>query len=298
MRMIVALEDTGQVSTAAQVMNISQPAASRMIAEMEELLQVPLCVRRPRGIELTAYGKALGRRARSILLEIREADREIADLRTGRGGTVFLGTVTAPAIELAVPAIKRLRERYPKIEINMQVDTSAALASELLASRHDFIIARVPDHLDPRLFDTRVIGIEKACLIVRREHPLMTGEPVPIESLSDYDWVFQPSGSVLRRALEQMFLSRGIALPSRMVSTASSLLTLVTVTQTDAIAPIAQEVATFINRPGGLGGQIGILPIAFNIEVRPYSLITARNRALSPAAQTLYHFVLEQTERI
>ena len=88
--------------------------------------------------------------------------------KQGKGGTVFLGAVTAPAIELAVPAIRRIRKNFPRIEISMQVETSAVLARELLASRHDFIIARIPDDLNPRLFDARVIGIEKACLIVRR----------------------------------------------------------------------------------------------------------------------------------
>ncbi|RUU57345.1 LysR family transcriptional regulator, partial [Mesorhizobium sp. M2C.T.Ca.TU.002.02.1.1] len=76
MRMITVLDDHGRVSAAAQVMNISQPAASRMIAEMEAVLDVKLCERLPRGVTLTPYGHALARRARSILLEMREADRE------------------------------------------------------------------------------------------------------------------------------------------------------------------------------------------------------------------------------
>ena len=73
MSLIVALDDHGRVGAAAQVMNMSQPAASRMIADMEAQLDVRLCDRLPRGIMLTPYGKALARRARSILLEMREA---------------------------------------------------------------------------------------------------------------------------------------------------------------------------------------------------------------------------------
>ena len=137
MRMIVALDDHGKVSAAAQVLNISQPAASRMIAEMEDVLGAKLCERLPRGVALTPAGQALARRARAVLLEMREVDREIADLKSGKGGTVFLGSVTAPAIELAVPAIQRVRERYPRIEINIQIDTSmrAGPRAARLASR-------------------------------------------------------------------------------------------------------------------------------------------------------------------
>lgn len=288
LRLIVALDDHGKVSAAAQFLNISQPAASRMIAEMEHILGVALCERMSRGIALTPAGKALARRARTVLLEVREVDREIADLKSGKGGTVFIGSVTAPAIDLAVPAIRRIRERHPRIEINIQVDASNVLARELLASRHDFIIARIPDDLNPRLFESKVIGIEKACLIVRRGHSLLSRAPVSLESLTAHDWVFQPEGALLRRTMESMFLSHDVALPERILNTGSLLLTLVMVAQSDAISPVSVEVANFIRGDAGLAGAIDILPTDFEIVVQPYSLITVRNRALSPVARMLY----------
>ena len=176
----------------------------------------------------------------------------------------------------------------------MQVETSGVLARELLASRHDFIIARIPDDLNPRLFDARVIGIEKACLIVRRGHPLAGRQTVGSEQLTGYDWVFQPAGSLLRRTLETIFMSRNVALPDRILNTTSLLLTLVMVAQSDAIAPVALDMAKFINDENGLAGAIEILPISFDIDVQPYSLITARNRALSPAARMLYDHILAE----
>ncbi|GLS29111.1 DNA-binding transcriptional regulator, LysR family [Mesorhizobium albiziae] len=294
LRLIVALEDSGQISAAAHMLNISQPAASRMIAQMEDMLGIPLCRRLLRGVELTPYGAALARRGRTMLLELREVDREISDLKSGKGGAVFLGAVTAPAIGLAVPAIRRIRKRFPRIEISVQIETSGVLARELLASRHDFIIARIPDDLNPRLFDARVIGIEKACLIVRRGHPLAGHQTVELEQLIDYDWVFQPAGSLLRRTLETIFMSRNVALPDRILNTTSLLLTLVMVAQSDAIAPVALDMAKFINDESGLAGAIEILPISFDIDVQPYSLITARNRALSPAARMLYDHILAE----
>jgi DNA-binding transcriptional LysR family regulator len=294
LRLIVAIEDSGQISAAAHMLNISQPAASRMIAQMEDMLGIPLCRRLLRGVELTPYGAALARRGRTMLLELREVDREISDLKSGKGGAVFLGAVTAPAIGLAVPAIRRIRKRFPRIEISVQVETSGVLARELLASRHDFIIARIPDDLNPRLFDARVIGIEKACLIVRRGHPLAGRQAVELEQLTGYDWVFQPAGSLLRRTLETIFMSRNVALPDRILNTTSLLLTLVMVAQSDAIAPVALDMAKFINDENGLAGAIEILPISFDIDVQPYSLITARNRALSPAARMLYDHILAE----
>ena len=288
MRMIVALDDHGKVSAAAQVLNISQPAASRMIAEMEDILGVKLCERLPRGVALTPAGQALARRARAVLLEMREVDREIADLKSGKGGTVFLGSVTAPAIELAVPAIQRIREKYPRIEINIQVDTSIVLARELLASRHDFIIARIPDDLNPRLFESKVIGIEKACLIVRRGHPLDRGARRCRSTASPL-----MTGCSSRAARFCAGPSRAFSWPQRRLAGAHP--------QHHLAAPDAGHGGAIRRHragfdPGrkihqseaGLAGAIEILPIDFDIVVQPYSLITAKNRMLSPSAQLLY----------
>jgi len=294
MRVIVALDDHGQVSAAAHILGMSQPAASRMIAEMEDLLKVPLCVRLPRGVSLTPYGAALARRARAILLELREVDREISDLRAGRGGAVFLGAVTAPAIELAVPAIQAMRAANPRLEVTIKVDTSTVLARELLASHHDFIVARIPDDLNPRLFETREIGVEKGCLIVRRGHPLAARRRVPMEALLDYDWVLQPAGSLLRRTIERIFIGRNVPLPERVLNTGSLLLTLVMVAQSDAIAPVSVEMARFISGRSGMGGAISVLPVDFDIEVQPYSLIKLRDRTLSPAAASLWTHMLDR----
>ena len=292
MRMMVALDQQGSISAAAATLNISQPAASRMIAEMEEIVDAPLVERLPRGVALTSYGMALARRARSVLIELREAKREIAERRSGRGGAVHLGAVTAPAVDLAVPAIEELRQRYPRLEVNVQVDASNVLARELLASRHDFIIARIPEELNPNLFESRVIGIEKACLIVRRGHPLSGNGTVELGATAGFDWVLQPAGALLRRTLEQLFVRRDVDLPERVLYTSSLLLTLVMVARSDAIAAVSVEVARFINRE--LAGGIEVLPLDVDIEVQPYSLITARNRTLTPAAQTLYDAILER----
>ena len=292
--MIAALDQHGSVSAAAAALNISQPAASRMIAEMETILEARLLERLPRGVALTAYGQALARRARSILIELSEAEREIGEIRTGKGGSVHLGAVTAPAVDLAVPAIQELRQRFPRIEVNVQVEASNVLARELIASRHDFIIARIPEDLNPRLFDSRVIGTEKACLIVRRGHPLLAGTKVELSATVDFDWVLQPAGSLLRRTIEQHFLHRNAGLPERVLNTSSLLLSLVMVARSDAIAAVSVEVARFIRSKQGLAGAIEVLPLEFDIEVQPYSLITARGRILSPAAQLLYDAILQR----
>ena len=293
-RLIAAIADRGQVSGAADALNISQPAASRLLTEAETILRAPLFERVAKGMVPTRFGEAMERRARSILLEVREANREIVELRTGFGGSVSFGCVTAPAVGLAVPAIRRVRQHYPSIQINCQVETSNTLARDLLAARYDFIIGRIPDDLNPRQFHARLLGVEKACLIVRQDHPLLEKASVDLEDLSVYDWVYQPKGSLLRRSIENLFIREGVALPENVVSTSSVLLTMALVTSTDAIAPIADDVARFIARQDSDVSRIHILKTSFDIEIEPYSLITAQRRILPPSAKLLHDLILEE----
>ncbi len=296
LKLIVALDDYSQISAAASVLNMSQPAASRMLSDMESILEAPLYERLPRGIALTPYGKAFARRSRTILLELREASREISDLKNGTGGSVFLGAVTAPAVQIVIPAIRQVRERFPRIKINVQVETSNILAKDLLASRHDFIIARIPDDLNPRQFNSREIGIEKACLVVRRDHPLAARGTVTLDELNAFEWVFQPAGSLLNRTVEKLFLARSVALPERIVNTSSLLMTMVMIRESNAISPMALEVAKrFTNKDSD--GSLAILKLGFDINVQPFSLITVRDRQLSPAAMTMFDCIIREVEQ-
>ena len=292
-RLIAAIEESGAVSAAAQGLNMSQPAASRMIAEMERLLEAKLCERLPRGVRLTPLGQALARQGRAVLLQIAQAEQEFADIRAGRRGVVSLGAVTAPAIDLAAPAVAEVRALAPGVEVNLKIDNSSALAHDLLAARLDFIIARVPDDLDARLFDSLVIGVEEAWLVVRRGHPLLGRGPAPIEALGVYDWVMQPRGAPIRRTIDNLFLAANTPPPERFLNTTSLTLAMMIAARSDAIAPLSVEAARFACE-GVAPGALAILPTNFTIVVQPYSLIAMRNRALTPEARTVYDVIRAQ----
>lgn len=290
LRLIAAIEDTGMVSAAAQALNMSQPAASRMIGEMETLLETQLCERLARGVRLTPLGQALARQARSVLLQLAQAEQEFADLRAGRRGVVSLGAVTAPAFDLAAPAMMQVRAMAPAIEINIKIDSSNVLARDLLAARLDFIIARVPEDLDAELFDSLALGVEEARLVVRRGHPLLGRGPVPIEALNACEWVMQPRGTPLRRTIDNLFLIGNVAPPERFLNTTSLTLSMMIAARSDAIAPLSVEAAKFACE-GVAPGALTILPTQFAIVVQPYSLIALRGRPLSPAAQAVFEVI-------
>ncbi len=296
LRLIAAIEDAGMVSAAAQALNMSQPAASRMIGEMETLMEARLCERLSRGVRLTPLGQALARQARSVLLQLAQAEQEFDDLRAGRRGVVSLGAVTAPAFDLAAPAMTQVRALAPGIELNIKIDSSNVLARDLIAARLDFIIARVPEDLDAELFDSVVLGVEEARLVVRRGHALLGRGPVSIEALNACEWVMQPRGTPLRRTIDNLFLVNNVTPPERFLNTTSLTLAMMIAARSDAIAPLSVEAAKFACE-GVAPGALAILPTQFAIIVQPYSLIALRGRALSPAAQAVYGVIRAQAPR-
>ena len=104
LRLIVAVAEHTQLTIAAQALGMTQPAASRMLAEAVAQVGAPLFERNARGMVLTDVGEALARRARNVLDEIADAAEEVERLRTGRGGLVRIGAVTGAA----EPVVARL----------------------------------------------------------------------------------------------------------------------------------------------------------------------------------------------
>ena len=103
LRLMAALAETGQLGLAADRMGITQPAASRLLAEVEQIAKVQVHERTGRGIALTAPGQVLARRAHRVMMEMRDAAREMAELAGGGSGVVRIGAVTAPALTWCCP---------------------------------------------------------------------------------------------------------------------------------------------------------------------------------------------------
>ena len=297
LRLIAQLRITKQISAAAAAMNISQPAASRLVTELERITQVPLYTRHPRGIELTEFGNQLAMRAQSILQGLQDAGRELAELSSGEAGIVNLGSVTGPAIEMVLPVLKRMRITHSQVETTVTVDISEVLAQDLLSYKTDFYIGRIPLNINQRLFHAAVIGEEPAALIVRDAHPLSRKPNISLSDCVPYDWVTQTHDGLLNRTIEDYMISSGLMLPGRILRTSSILLTLATVTETNSIAVISRSVAEMFGGENGIGRPISILPVAQDLSVSAYAIVKLIDSVLSPAAQTFYDYLIEHIKR-
>lgn len=291
LRLFAALAETPQVTAAAATLGISQPAASRLAAEAEKITRTSLYMRSTSGIELTAAGIALARRARRILLEFEQTDREIEEIVDGRQGNTFIGTVTGPALEHILPAIRQARLSLPRVTVNIQVATSDVLGKAMIDGHLDFALARLPAREDPTLFHAQTVGPEPISLIVRSGHPILRQPAAPLETLMEFDWVLPFEGALLRTTIEKRLTALGLPLPRKIVATSSFLLTVAAVQQTNAVAPVSTAVARFFSSLDGSGSGITRLPSDFLGNVEPYALLSIAGRDMTPAAAALYEIV-------
>ena len=285
LRLLASLAETGQITLAAQAVGVAQPAASRLLAEIEGIIGHPAHERTGRGIALTPIGAALARRAQRVQMELRDAARAMAEIAAGGVGHVRIGSVTGPAMDRVLPVVRTARMASPNVTVDVVVQPSDVLCGQLLAGELDFVLGRMPDGPQRSLLDFSVIATEPVTLLVRRGHPLLRSAPLTKDALMHYDWVMPGPDSILTRAVLTRLRDHGLAAPEQRLSTASFLLTFALLQQSNAIAPLARAVADVFTR-GGAAGFVE-LPIDLGIAVEPYGLITRARMALPPSARRL-----------
>jgi len=285
---MAALGEAGGLGRSADRIGISQPAASRLLAEMEDLLGLRLHERQGRGLRLTQAGEALARRAARIQIELTDAAREVAEAATGNAGTIRVGAVTGPALSMVMPAIIDLQESHPDIHVEVTVATSILLCDQLRDGSLDFVLAR-PGATDTML-DARLIGDEPLSLAVRRGHPLLLRAEIQPGDLLNYDWIMGPDDTLLTQNVMARLAELRLPVPRRRISTSSFLFTLAVLNQTDAIAPLALPVVESFS--GNPSMPFVALPIDLGLTVTPFSMVTRSDTKLTPAAQRLADAIL------
>src|SRR5262249_48382245 len=109
---LMAVADTGSMGKAAKRLNISQPAISKAVVELEDALGVRLVDRSRSGVVPTAYGLALARRGAAIFNDLRQGVQDIDFLLDPTKGEIRIGTTEPVARAIVLPAIDRLSRQH------------------------------------------------------------------------------------------------------------------------------------------------------------------------------------------
>ncbi|WP_457352656.1 LysR family transcriptional regulator [Roseateles sp. P5_D6] len=291
--LLVELGRHGSILHAAQAANLTQPAASKLLADLEHALGVKLFERLPRGVAPTWYGEVMIRRAGAALAELDAGHQELMELLSGLSGRVAVGSVLTPSTTLLPAAITQLKARQPRVHVAISVDTSKLLIQHLQNGELDLVIGRVLDSESAAQLSFEPLTDEPHCLVVRAGHPLSDRRDLTLPELARQSWILPPGGSILRDRLTALFLSAGLDQPQQTVETLSLPVITSLLGQSDMLSALPEELV----KPYLEAGLLAVLNFDLGLRMDAYGIVTRRGHQLSPGAELMLNCLREEAAR-
>jgi DNA-binding transcriptional LysR family regulator len=146
---LLAVVETGSMGKAAKRLNVSQPAVSKAVVELEDALGVRLLDRSRRGVVPTLYGVALAKHSVAIFNDLRHGIQDIDFLSDPTRGEIRIGTTEPIATAIVLPAIDRLSRKYPQMSFHVIAGDTGSLYRDVSERNIEFavcrMIGRLPD---------------------------------------------------------------------------------------------------------------------------------------------------------
>lgn len=294
MLLLVALDDTGSLNQAAEATHMTQPAASKMLKDVEALFGVPLFERLPRGMRPTLYGTTLVAHVRMALANLAQGQESIAALRAGLAGEVHFGTIVTPSMTVIPQAIAETKALAPRLTIGVTVGTSNELLGRLRHGELDFLVARIQAPEDGAGLVYENLSEETECAVVRSGHPFLQRLDLSLQALSQASWILSPRGTILRHRFDMVFRRHDLEPPTHVVETTAMTVIQSLLQQTDALHVMPEEVA----RHWVAAGELAILPFDLRCEMESFGLVTQRDRLLSPGASLMLQQLRQVAARV
>ncbi|MBR2214254.1 MAG: LysR family transcriptional regulator [Selenomonadaceae bacterium] len=168
MRAFYAIVEEGNISHAAQRLDIAQPALSRQMKRLEDDLGVQLFERGSRRIRLTEAGRLLYGRVENILGLVDGTEREITEIGSGAAGTIRIGTITTSGAMLLPGLIAKFHASYPQVTFQLW-EADGARILELLDNRV-IEIGITRTQVDTKRYDSIILPNEPLVAIADKNH--------------------------------------------------------------------------------------------------------------------------------
>ena len=279
LRLLLAVARSGSILKASQDIGLTQPAVSKSIADLEGTMGVRLFDRTNRGVEPTAQGHIVLRRAAGVFQELRQAVDELDFLADSGGGEVRIGGTPGMCAGLLSHAVCSIAAERPRMRYNVVELESEKLGREILSRSIDAGIGREPIIGDDnvgfeRLFEDRLF------IVAGTQHPLAGRQSIRLEEAAAERWVLPMPGTPITQQLQSAFRRLGAALPHATVTTMSMLIRYELLATSRFVTVMYGSVLKFGNAPRCLR----VLPVDLSAGI-PIGLARLRNRTLTPAME-------------
>jgi DNA-binding transcriptional LysR family regulator len=211
LRVFRAVCETNSITGAARLLRISQPAASKQLADLESSLGVVLVDRRSRGVRLTAAGEVLGRHARRLFQEERAAEAALQALIGLELGHLAVASSTTIGNYIVPGVFGELHGAHPQVRLELEIGNAARVEELVLEGQLDLGLSE--GRVASEALHVEVFTHDQMVLIVAANHPLAkraTAESISQAELQALPFIVRERGSGTRQVVQDALAQRGI----------------------------------------------------------------------------------------
>lgn len=285
LRALVCVVETGSISAAAKSLELSQPAITRALKQLELSVGATLLSRTAQGVQLTSYGTALLQHARLIVRESVDAQEQIRQMIGDRSGKLAIASSAVP-FSLVVPrAVELMRLQFPNVYVHLREAVYPTVMDLFREKSLDFAIGPLPakglgdDFRHERLFELDLV------VALKHGHPLARAKS--LRSLTQLSWMVTGPLHGPGAVHEQAFLDAGLEPPT-------------CVTHCESVGSAFQiiehsNVASFVPRTLAEEAQaaklVSIVDVKEKLPSLQISIFLPAQKILTPAGKALYSAV-------
>ncbi len=183
LKTLSVLQETGSLSAAAKKLHLTQSALSHQLKALEEYLGLPLVLRATRPLKFTPAGKRLLALAGQVLPAVQAAERDLARLKQGRAGRLYLVVECHSCFEWLLPTMDAYREAWPEVEMDLTLGYSFDPLPALLRGDVDLVITSDPKPLAGVVYEP--LFAFQLLLAMAKDHPLTAKPWIAPQDLRD-----------------------------------------------------------------------------------------------------------------
>lgn len=225
----------GGVVRAADALSLTQPAVSKKLRELEEMLGVELLNRHRKGVELTRFGELFLRYALNSTDALREGISRVSAASHVENSPVVLGVLPTIAASLMPEALLRFKHLMPSVDVTLLTSTNRTLLDTLRMAELDLVVGRLGSQAQMQGLVFEQLYQERIAIVVRPGHPVLGLSPFSLPMLSDFPLLMPPPDSVIRSLVDQFMTLSGIRPNRNRIETISHEFGKSYVRQTDTI---------------------------------------------------------------
>ncbi|HDT5972426.1 LysR substrate-binding domain-containing protein, partial [Klebsiella michiganensis] len=278
----VAVAQQGTLGRAAETLNLSQPALSKTLNELEQLTGTRLFERGRLGAQLTLVGEQFLTHAVKVLDALNTAGQALNRKEGLNSDIVRIGALPTAALGILPSVIGQFHQQQKDITLQVATMNNTMLLAGLKSGEIDIGIGRMSDPELMSGLNYELLFLESLKLVVRPGHPLLQ-ETVTLSRVMEWPVVVSPKGTLPRQNAETLLQSQGCKIPSGCIETLSASLSRQLTVDYDYVWFVPSgAVKDDLRR-----GLLAALPVPTQGAGEPIGILTRVDATLTAGTQTL-----------